>query len=301
MLNDIIECNKQLSKYPDIIPMLHQLENFIPFDSRDNFYTNLIDLKIEKTPGNSYYKVRENVMGIRNNFSYNVTASENEKIQDIRLKQHLFHELMHMSSTRIDRTNGAAHCGFSVSYPINNIFLINNNYLNEGFTELFTELYYPRYNLDYAYFDFTNIASILTILLGMDDIKEAYFTGTSASYLKNRLSSFTNNTNVDILFYNVEASGNKNESKSSSIDDLLRESLFDIIYDGINSFIDKGVFNSYDEGISFFYSSIDPLIRNLISMVKDNTPYKATMRENLIYSYRDYEDKIIKKIKVLKK
>ena len=81
----------------------------------------------------------------------------------------------------------------------------------------------------------------------------------------------------------------------------MRGSLFDIIYDGINSFIDKGVFNSYEEGISFFYSSIDPLIRNLISMVKDNTISNTIMREDLIYSYRDYEDKIVKKIKVLKK
>ena len=206
MLEDIINKNAELKKHPSIISILKKIEYLIPLNVRDNFYRNLRTLKVElssnKGEDYAYYEFKENELYICTDVDGYLLGDWEKDIKDKTknkiIESTLCHEFMHMASTKYYSDSNLINSGFSSIIGDDKVL---NNYLNEGFTEMFAEILYPESFLYSGYKDTTCIANIITSIVGLDKIKELYFSNSLAISLENYLKSFANEIDVKSIFY----------------------------------------------------------------------------------------------------
>lgn len=197
-LNSIIENNPNLKNFENNLTFyLEWMENFIPWEFRNDFYTNLGTLKINFIDNNSihnslggYYDTESNQIFI-NKYLMNhiIDKYKNNKnfeiIYNNGVMHEILHELIHMASTHIDK-NGEIKSGLTT---------INDDSYTDGISEGFTEFFSYKcpkmlklfkknsgYNIEMSF------AAILTEIVGEDVAFESYFHLHDTSLMEKRLN-----------------------------------------------------------------------------------------------------------------
>ncbi len=272
MLEDIINKNAELKKHPSIISILKKIEYLIPLNVRDNFYRNLRTLKVElssnKGEDYAYYEFKENELYICTDVDGYLLGDWEKDIKDKTknkiIESTLCHEFMHMASTKYYSDSNLINSGFSSIIGDDKVL---NNYLNEGFTEMFAEILYPESFLYSGYKDTTCIANIITSIVGLDKIKELYFSNSLAISLENYLKSFANEIDVKSIFYWVS---NIFWGKIKKNKDDYNNSLKNVIFHGLIPVLDKAIINGINNGN---FKNIEELIGYYNTYLKPNFDY----------------------------
>jgi hypothetical protein len=217
-------------------------------------------------------------------------------INETVLESTLFHELLHMASTNYDEATNNIYSGLEIISDDK----VLNYYLNEGFTELMTINFYPE---SHNYKDVTNIANIITNIIGIDKVKDIYFYANKSSLdLQEYLSKITDGANIKLLFSNIE--GIYNRKQKNDIDNYnfalqssILSGLMPFLKDAIKSGIDSKIFNSKKEIDNYYNKRIKPHLENLINMMKmdeiNTSIFTNELKENCYDNFSDLFDDFV--------
>lgn len=310
MLDDIINKNAELKKYPLIIEVLKKIECLIPLNVRDNFYRNLNTLKVElssnKNKEIAFYEFKENKIYINTNVDDYLLGywdpKEKEKAKQIIMLANLCHEFIHMASTKYYSDSNLINTGFSAIIGDEKVL---NSYLNEGFTEMFTEILYPDSILYSGYRDTTCIANIITNIVGLDKIKELYFSNSLAISLENYMKGFSNEASIKLIFLWVSnmfwcKTENNIEDYNYSLKSVIFNGLNPILNDAIINGINNGAFKNFEELTNYYNTYIKPNIDYLVNILLKNGYKEDMLNEYLeeanfdINNYRKYFENNLK-------
>ena len=116
---------------------------------------------------------------------------------DINNFSSVYHELMHMASSR---SNGSyIHSGFSVSNPSNRIKVASM--FNEGYTQLLAERYFDSKTKSYSFE--VNVVKQIENIIGKDLMEGLYFKG-DFNGLVNELNKYESEDSVKQFFKDLE-------------------------------------------------------------------------------------------------
>lgn len=188
-LNEIISKNEFLLQdveptqqmQIDVVGVLRNIESIIPEDSRENFYTNLRTLRVvygdelldEKNAAGLYNK-KTNTITLNRNIFTSVGSLDGQALMTI------YHEMLHMASTRRDERTGYFASGFQNLVQDENGEVLYEEELTgmtEGFTELLVTQAFGKRTFETmaAYGKQMNFTEHLALIAKMETIKRAYF------------------------------------------------------------------------------------------------------------------------------
>ena len=209
-IDNIIASNSDISNNNDIVTLIKDLENIIPEKYRNNLYENLKTFKIVSVPqeklgkDNVYanYDAKTNVIMI----NYDNSGIKNN---DIKLKEVIFHELLHMASSHYDKEKDFVYTGFHTIDLKNDDYYDIGRGLTEGLTEYLTYSYItsidhriPRSN---SYIVEQKIIEQLICILGEDVVLDIFYNNKGIGELKNKLSLIEEDrSKIASIFINVE-------------------------------------------------------------------------------------------------
>lgn len=138
-----------------------------------SFYTNIENLKIDLKKENFFISLLNFIYGSKTGSFYlaskNKIYTGNEFEHSQYKRAILFHELLHMASTR--KINKSYFSGFHLS---NKDISIGEG-LNEGYTELLNCRYFDKNSHGNSYYDLQMIAHGVESIYGKSKMEEAYF------------------------------------------------------------------------------------------------------------------------------
>ena len=297
MLEEIILSNQELVKQKSIIPILKQMESFIPENARENFYTNLktLTFAFSEKEKETCYLFKENKITINTDFKPFFLGEWTEDVQEEEAKRifltTLSHELFHMASTKYNKEIDLVQSGFEVAMPNKTVL---NMYLNEGFTEMLNECLYPDAFLFSGYKDTVAIANFLTNIVGIDFIKQLYFTNGLAIQLENAMSTFVSKNIMESLFTRISSLyyfkvANKTEEYRNTLHEIVFHDLQTILMSALSYSIQNGAFQSKEEIANFYKEHLQFSIDNLIDILKQNEMDASLLNEEALH-YLDFVD-----------
>ncbi len=184
-LEEIVSNNPSISNNPIAPNFIEWIESFIPVDARDNFYKNVETLKIEEMKEvekgiTAYYNAKENTICLLPIDSY---ASELEYTKN------LFHELLHMASSRYDKETGEVLSGLDKA---ESDFSESNRGLTEGITEVIA---FNGLSQSIGKSTEGLIVEQLSRLVDPNVIIESYFANKGITDIKSGLDTIGNDSN----------------------------------------------------------------------------------------------------------
>ncbi len=270
MLDEIIKNNPELVKHPSIIPLVHKIETLIPENTRENFYRNLKTLRIEFSATNelSNYNFSENKIVINPNFKQYLSKNDLEGVNEqYLLESTMCHELLHMASTKCYDELELIHSGLAAYTPDGKNL---NVYLNEGCTEMLAQQFYPNAVLNSGYSDVTDVVYILTNLVGIDAIKNIYFSNGLAIRLQKALGEIANEEEVKKLFNYIELlfwNKNNDENYTWVLESIIFNYLKPITIESMKKGFKNGIFKSQQDLENYYQTYLkfhfDRLINKL--------------------------------------
>ena len=225
-INDILKDNQELFlsiEENDILKneitgMLLNIESIIPEECRQNLYNNLSTLKFNLSKneiGDSAlagYDPKENIVYINPDY-FNILkdiSGIDENDERIRaFLETIYHELLHMASTtREEKSN--YYCSGYVDKTENEKgeleYEREYESLTEAFTEFLTNLTFKKRAYS-SYGEFVNILGNISNLVGLDEMKRAYFNNRNGMKIINKkLDALDKNSNHQILFDMIDSS-----------------------------------------------------------------------------------------------
>lgn len=215
ILKSIINNNKNIKLDNNIKKYLEILETIIPEELRNNFYTNLSQVKIinnDNSIQKTYFGTNNNATGkyiessntitILSNYIYNSTIQEgydeNEAYKCI--YQCLLHELIHMASSSYNKETREISSGF------NNPNSLKNTGLTEGLIETISSaIVKPKHNINSGYNIERYIVNQLMTIIGQNTMIYSLFSNKGTQLLEKKLNSITNETKLSYeLFRHIE-------------------------------------------------------------------------------------------------
>jgi len=203
-IEQIISSNNELTNKQMIFPLLRWIDNLIPNNYKNNFYTNLKSLKIEynldgidntefKDSDVSEHKQAGGYDPVNNEIvmdkkslrivkEISASVANPREFFNTEYMHTLLHELCHMASSRYDASTGTVYVGFD-KYPYGRY-----RGLTEGMTELLAHTGYPSLTpLVSNYYMELCFADQLVQIVGKDTMLEAYFEADGIEKVKQKL------------------------------------------------------------------------------------------------------------------
>lgn len=211
-LKKLIIENDGLDNKHYLLRPLTWLEEVIPVDCRENFYSNLknlqtileLDLDFSKPkPVNidnnltGNYNTKDNILRINSDFLHELwqLSKKNPNPEQFFWNYYnviLLHELTHMASSNYNSSTDISLCGFDV-YPTDKEFEKNRG-LTEGFTELIALIGTSNVNeFTSGYYIEANIVSQLIQLVGLQPFLQGYFANKGTILIKDELNKIIKN------------------------------------------------------------------------------------------------------------
>ena len=198
--------------------ILKNIESIIPEDSRENFYTNLSTLNIICTESiNSNpdavggYNEKENHIYVNKNMLENTKISEHSVDMVLRT---MYHELLHMASTTRDEEKKYYSSGFENKFMNKDgEFMYSESLvgMSEGITEklaidAFDKKSYESFSV---YLKQMNFIEHMSLLVGMETIKKAYFNNRNGmSQIEEKLKEIDGQDTHRMLYQKIETEFN---------------------------------------------------------------------------------------------
>lgn len=225
ILTNIINSNSQLENREYLQNFLQWLENIIPVDCRENFYTNLSSLctnlnlnidfselvsessKMYETVGG--YNTRNNSLEVNKNSMLKTweIAGQTSNPEEFFWKSYslsLLHEFSHMASSKYDKDTEISLCGFD-KYPPEKQSDKNRG-LTEGFTEIIAMAGVPgTIEISSGYYIEASIINQMIQLIGIDVFLKSYFSNLGTTLLEDELRNIISDEKKSFeLFRNIE-------------------------------------------------------------------------------------------------
>lgn len=200
----------------DIKKIIEQVEKFIPFNLRKNFYKNLKNLTIEyigtvdlncayneEFNGSlSAYDYKTNTIEVNlnaiNNAVANVEKNKKQKYEEL-FRHALIHELLHMASTNYKKLK-------PTKTGLGYIDACNEDITLIGITEGYTELLASEIEKENITFLKNNpyvyqilLSKQIEIIVGKSVMTESYFTESADKLIKKRLKKINSDLPVETL------------------------------------------------------------------------------------------------------
>ena len=190
--NDInIEFQKDLALFKKVISKKIKKEYL------SNFYKNLNGLKITS---DNIEKDKKQVLDIKGCYY----QQENKIVLSKNIKPDtIFHELFHVASSTIK--NGNKYSGLSQSFFYKGKWFNTAEGLNEGYTQILTERYFPNRKQELSSYPFEKeVALSLEKIIGKDKLEQFYFTNDLKGLMQELLKYTNRIDEIDSLIIKTD-------------------------------------------------------------------------------------------------
>jgi hypothetical protein len=167
-LSPVEKANLLDVKFKDYVLEFTKVVSKIPYINLKYLSDNLNDLKI-----NERYKIDNIFKSSKTLAVYNNTTNEINLVDFLFRTKTLYHELFHLSSSYYNDETGIYYSGFSqTQLPDRYNF---GRGINEGYTQLLTERYFPNDKIAKSYYEEVEVTKRLEILLSEEKMTKLYF------------------------------------------------------------------------------------------------------------------------------
>ena len=213
-LNNVVSTNTTIDNSRGIVDLINYLESIIPTNCRGNLYNNLKTLSVieveqqelssEDVPAS--YDAESNTIKI--NYNHHLIKDD-----EVKRKEVILHELIHMASSHYDKENDIVYSGF---HKIDNKLADDDmkKYrdsalgLTEGLTERLASSIVSSIKpgeFSGAYVIEQMLLDQLACIVGDNVLIDAFFNNKGISYIKENLSSINNNkSEINCMFCDIE-------------------------------------------------------------------------------------------------
>ena len=231
-------------------------ENFPP-EALTNFYNNINELKIRKSPITLIF----GAAGWYNGLWNTITVKDPKAI---------YHELFHMASRAYNKKAKITYSGFgqvSIKFGINNLFSVTEigNGLTEGYTEVLTHRYFDdNHDLINAYSFETNIAELLELIIGREKMTSLYLRGQLQDLIK-ELKQYATEEEIMKFITRLDLIHSYHPIRKKM---MIKESIFDI-YEFLLKVNATKLTKQYEEG-ELDYRGFDILSKAYLKLFNEN-------------------------------